>query len=131
MMVSRFKSESAGNEIFPWKLAKNNLCYGVKVVELFLIYSIYALALVNIRDYESDIRKGFAVKSDRFSLYTSKMNGYHNTISIIIPFGMFIVSLSAIISIFFKAWLVEYVLIGDQNMSSRHSLYESCHKRKR
>jgi hypothetical protein len=32
---------------------------------------------------------------------------------------MFIVSLSAIISIFFNAWMVEYMLVGDQNMSNR------------
>jgi hypothetical protein len=107
------------------KIAFKNMNYNIKVVELFLIYSIYALALVNIGDYESDIRKSFAVKSDRFSLYTSKINGYHNTISIIIPSGMFIVSLSAIISIFFNAWMVEYMLIGDQNMSNRYGLYES------
>jgi hypothetical protein len=107
------------------KIAFKSMNYNVKVVELFLIYSIYALALVNIGDYESDIRKSFVVKSDRFSLYTYKINGYHNTISIIIPSGIFIVLLSAIISIFFNAWMVEYMLIGDQNMSSRYGLYES------
>ena len=104
--------------------------YNVIIIELLIIYSIYALVLADIGDNESDMRKSLAsVKSDRFSLYTSKINSYnYNTISIIIPLGILIVLLSTIISMFFNAWMVQYVLIGDQNMGSngsRHGLYES------
>jgi hypothetical protein len=97
---------------------------GVRVVELLIIYSIYALALVNIGNYENDLRKSFASQSDRLSLYTFKVNNYHETLAIVIPSGIFIILLSAIISLFFTAWMVEYILVGDQ-VINRHGVYQS------
>jgi len=102
--------------------------YDVIIIELLIIYSIYAVVLVDIGDNESDMRKSLvSAKSDRFSLYTSKINTYNNnTILIIIRFGVLIVLLSTIISMFFNAWMVQYMLIGHQSISSsRHGLYES------
>lgn len=102
--------------------------YNVIVIELLIIYSIYALALTGIGGYESDMRKSLAsVKSDRFSLYMSKVNTYNDhTILSIVSSGITIVLLSVIISMFFNAWMIQYVLIGAQNISSgRYSLYES------
>jgi hypothetical protein len=70
-----------------------------------------------------------SAKSDRFSLYTSMIVTYNNnTILIITGFGVLIVLLSTIISMFFNAWMVQYMLIGDQSISGssrRHGLYES------
>src|SRR6266487_67235 len=97
--------------------------HGVRVVELLIIYSIYALALVNIGNYESGIRKSFALQSDRLSLYTFKVNSYHEILTIVIHSGIFIILLSAIISIFFTEWMVEYILVGDQ-VINRHSVYQ-------
>jgi hypothetical protein len=97
---------------------------GVRVVELLIIYSIYALALVNIGNYENDLRKSFASQSDRLSLYTFKVNNYHEILAIVIPSGIFIILLSAIISLFFTAWMVEYILVGDQ-VINRHGVYQS------
>ena len=74
------------------------------------------------------MRKSLAsVKSDRFSLYTSKIDTHSvNTILIIISSGIPIILLSVIISMFFNAWIVKYILIGDQYVNTgRHSLYES------
>src|SRR5215831_16887786 len=103
--------------------------YIVIVIELLIIYSIYALALTGIGVYENDIRKSLSsVKSDRFSLYISKVNTYDDhTILSVISSGITIVLLSVIISMFFNAWMIQYVLIEAQNISSggRYSLFQS------
>jgi len=99
--------------------------YDVIIIELLIIYSIYTVVLVDIGDNESDMRKSLvSAKSERFSLYTSKINTYNN--NTILRFGVLIVLLSTIISMFFNAWMVQYMLIGHQCISSsRHGLYES------
>jgi hypothetical protein len=107
---------------------KSKNYYNVIIVDLLIIYSIYALALADIGAYESDMRKSLAsVKSDRFSLYTSKIDTHSvNTILIIISSGIPIILLSVIISMFFNAWIVKYILIGDQYVNTgRYGLYES------
>jgi hypothetical protein len=80
--------------------------------------------LVNIGNYENDLRKSFALQSDRLSLYTFKVNNYHEILAIVIPSGIFIILLSAIISIFFTGWMVEYTLVGDR-VINRHGVYQS------
>jgi hypothetical protein len=122
-MITYFQLVVIARKVIP-KTAFKAKDDGVRVVELLIIYSIYALALVNIGNYENDLRKGFALQSDRLSLYTFKVNNYHEILAIIIPSGMFIILLSAIISIFFTAWMVEYMLIGDQ-IINRHGVYGS------
>jgi hypothetical protein len=102
--------------------------YNVKVIDLFLIYSIYSFAVINVGGYENDIRQSFALKLDTFSLYTFKVNSYPDIVAIIVPSGIFIVLLSAIISIFFNAWMVEYIVwtsTGGDQITSRYGLYES------
>jgi hypothetical protein len=127
--IAYFQLFIARKVILKTAIKTRNYYYHVIIIELLIIYSIYALVLSDIGDNESDMRKSLAsVKSDRFSLYTAKINSYnYNTISIIVPFGILIVLLSTIISVFFNAWMVQYVLIGDQNMDSsgRHGLYKS------
>ena len=57
--------------------------YDVIIIELLIIYSIYTVVLVDIGDNESDMRKSLvSAKSERFSLYTSKINTYNNRNSI-------------------------------------------------
>jgi hypothetical protein len=92
--------------------------YDIKVVELLLIYSILAFTIVNIGYYESDARKSFVVKSDRFSLYTFKVNSNHDMLVLVIPTGLLIILLSSFVSIFFSAWMVQYVLAGHQSVNS-------------
>jgi hypothetical protein len=102
-----------------------NHYYGERIVGVFIIYSIYALALVHIGDYENDIRKSFAAKSDRFSLYTFKLKS-HNDIISIIPFGILLTLLSVVVSFIFNMWLVQYyyVFVGN-HLTNRYYLYES------
>ena len=99
--------------------------YGERIVGVLIIYSIYALALVHIGDYENDIRKSFAAKSDRFSLYTFKLKS-HNDIISIIPFGILLTLLSVVVSFIFNMWLVQYysVFVGN-HLTHRYYLYES------
>ena len=103
----------------------NYYYYGERIAGVFIIYSIYALALVHIGDYENDICKSFAAKSDRFSLYTFKLES-HNDIILIIPFGILLTLLEVIISFIFNMWLVDYyyVFVGNHR-TNRYYLYES------
>lgn len=102
-----------------------NYYYGESIVGVFLIYSIYTLALVNIGAYENDTRKSFAIKSDRLSLYTYKLESYNDIIAII-PFGVFLSLLSVVVSFFFNMWMIEYyMLVQNQIPNKRFLLYES------
>jgi hypothetical protein len=104
--------------------SNNSYYYGEIIVGLFVIYSIYALALVHIGDYENDIRKSFASKSDRFSLYTFKLDSYNEIIAII-PFGILLSLLLVVVSFVFNLWMIGYyILIGNQ-VANRYFLYES------
>ena len=110
------------------KVFNTNNYYNILVIELLIIYSIHALALTGIGGYENDMRKSLAsVKSDRFSLYVSKVNTYDDdTILSVVSSGIIIVLLSVIISMFFNAWMIQYVLIEAQNINSgRYSLFQS------
>jgi hypothetical protein len=102
-----------------------NHYYDERIVGVFIIYSIYALALVHVGDYENDIRKSFSVKSDRFLLYTFKLKS-HNDIISIIPFGILLTLLSVLVSFIFNMWLVQYysVFVGN-HLTHRYYLYES------
>lgn len=52
----------------------NNLNIGV--LELFIIYSIYASLLVIIDGYEGQIREAYSIKLDSLSLYTFKITTF-------------------------------------------------------
>jgi hypothetical protein len=103
---------------------KNNN-HSTGVLELFIIYSIYSLLLVFIGGYEGQVRETYSIKSDPFSLYTSKITTYHNIITII-PAGIVIVLSYTLASFLFSAWMVEYVVEKDQGM--RYGLVESFRK---
>ena len=103
---------------------KNNN-HSTGVLELFIIYSIYSLLLVFIGGYESQVRETYSIKSDPFSLYTFKITTYHNIITII-PAGIVIVLSYTLASFLFSAWMVQYVVVQDQDM--RYGLVESFRK---
>jgi hypothetical protein len=66
------------NIILKKRLRITNSHYRIEIFVLFIIYSIYALILVQMGSYEADIRKNNVVDSDRFSLYTVKLKGYYD-----------------------------------------------------
>jgi hypothetical protein len=101
----------------------NKNYYNLIIFELLIIYSFYALTLADIGGYESDMRSSLAsVNTDRFSMYTSKISIHNdNLFVIIISFSIPLVLLLTIISMFFNAWMVQYILLitADQkNISS-------------
>jgi len=100
---------------------KNNH-YGIGVLELFVIYSIYSSLLVLIGGYEGQVRETYSIKSDLFSLYTFKITTYHDIIAII-PAGTVIVLSSTLASFLFSAWMVKYVVVKDQD--KQYGLVES------
>lgn len=103
---------------------KNNN-HGIGILELFIIYSIYSLLLVFIGGYEGQVREIYSIKSDPFSLYASKITTYHNLIAIV-PSGIVIVLSYTLSSFLFSAWMVQYVVVKDQDM--RYGLVESFKK---
>lgn len=99
-----------------------NSNFSIVVLELFIIYSIYSLLLVFIGGYESQVRESYGVKLDRFSTYTSKITTYHDVINVI-PVGAFLVLSYTFTSFLFTTWMVQYVVIKDQDI--RYGLVES------
>jgi len=104
------------------RLRINNSRYRIEIFVLFIIYSLYALIIVQIGSYEGDVRKSYVVDSDRFSLYTVKLKSYYDIIASI-PAGTVIVLFSAIFSIFFNSWMV--MSICRYQMMNIHVFYES------
>ena len=87
------------------RLRINNVRYLIEIFVIFLIYSLYAVIIIQIGSFEGDIRKSYVKDSDRFSLYAVKLKGYNDIITNI-PAGTVIVMFSAIFSIFFNSWMV-------------------------
>jgi hypothetical protein len=104
------------------RLRVNNSRYRIEILILFIIYSIYALILVQMGSYEGDIRKSFVGDSDRFSLYTVKLKSYYDIIAII-PASTVIILFSAIFYVFFNSWMV--TVICRYQMMNIHVFYES------
>ena len=104
------------------RLRVNNSRYRIEILILFIIYSIYALILVQMGSYEGDIRKSFVGDSDRFSLYTAKLKSYYDIIAII-PASTVIILFSAIFYVFFNSWMV--TVICRYQMMNIHVFYES------
>jgi hypothetical protein len=91
---------------------KNRNYYNVIIFELLVIYSFYALTLADIGGYETEMRGKLAFASantGHFSIYISKIS-IHNYVSII-SFGIPLVFLLSIISLFFNTWMVQYILL--------------------
>ena len=104
------------------RLRINNSRYRIEIFVLFIIYSLYALIIVQIGSYEGDVRKSYVVDSDRFSLYTVKLKSYYDIMASI-PAGTVTVLFSAIFSIFFNSWMV--MSICRYQMMNIHVFYES------
>src|SRR5919199_1406464 len=102
-----------------------NKNYNIIIFELLVIYSFYALTLADIGGYENDMRSSLAsVKTDRFSMYVSKISIHNDNLFVtIISFGVPLVLVSTVISMFFNAWMVQYILLiaVDETRSSIRS----------
>ena len=97
------------------RLRINNSRYRIEIFVLFIIYSLYALIIVQVGSYEGDVRKSYVVDSDRFSLYTVKLKSYYDIIASVL--------FSAIFSIFFNSWMV--MSICRYQTMNIHVFYES------
>jgi hypothetical protein len=92
---------------------KNKNYYNVIIFELLVIYSFYALTLADIGGYETEMRGKLAsISTDHFSMYVSKISiHYDNLFATIVSLGIPLVLLLSIISMFFNAWMVQYILL--------------------
>ena len=113
---------------------KKNYCHNIIIFELLVIYSFYALTLADIGGYETEMRGKLATtsaKTDHFSIYISKISIQNASLIVnIISFGIPLVLLLSIISLFFNAWIVQYILLiaADETRSIRSNilgLYQS------
>ncbi len=100
----------------------NTSVFRVEILILFIIYSIYALVLIQMGGYESDIRKRYVKESDRFSLYAVKLKNHSDMIAVA-PDAVNIVLLSTIFSLIFHSWMV--AAISRYKNMNIHVLYES------
>ena len=111
-----------------------NKNYNIIIFELLVIYSFYALTLADIGGYENDMRGKLATasaKTGHFSIYISKISIQNDSLFVnIISFGIPLVLLLSIISLFFNAWMVQYILLiaADETRNIRSNilgLYQS------
>ena len=80
-MVAYFQLVFVARKIIPKTAFKNKNYYNIIIFELLIIYSFYALTLADIGGYESDVRGRLAsVKTDRFSMYISKISIHNDTL---------------------------------------------------
>lgn len=120
--ITYFQLLITRNAILKRRLRVTSLRHGAEILLIFVIYSIYALVIVQIGGYEGAVRKSFLVDSDRFSLYVEKLKTSADIIAII-PSGIAIIMFSAFFSIFFNSWMV-LVLSRYQEMNM-HVFYQS------
>jgi hypothetical protein len=99
-----------------------NSSFTLEIIILFIIYSIYAVVLIQIGGYESAIRREHVIKPDRFSLYAVKLKNYSDIITVT-PDAVNIVIISTISSLIFYSWMVA-TIFRYKNMNIR-VLYES------
>jgi hypothetical protein len=110
------------NVILKRRLRVISTRYGTEILIIFVIYSIYALVIVQIGGYEGAVRKSYVAESDRFSLYAEKLKSAADVIAVI-PAGIAIIMFSAVSSIIFNSWMV-VVLSRYQDMNI-HIFYQS------
>ena len=104
-IITYFQLVIVRSIILKKRLRINNSRYLIEIFVTFLIYSLYALIIIQIGSIEGDIRKSYVIDSDRFSLYAVKLKSYNDIITSI-PAGTVIVMFSTIFSIFFNSWMV-------------------------
>jgi hypothetical protein len=106
---------------------KNKNYYNIIIFELLVIYSLYALILADTGGYETEMREKLAsssVKTSHFSIYISKISIQNDSLfASIISFGIPLVFLLSIVSLFFNAWMVQYILLiaADETRTIRSS----------
>jgi hypothetical protein len=86
--------------------------YPLPLLILLVIYLFYALTLVDIGGYETEMRGKLAsAKTGHFSIYIKISIQNDSLVVNIISFGIPLVLLLSIISMFFNAWMVQYTLL--------------------
>src|SRR5919202_680876 len=115
--IAYFQLILISRKIIPKRSPENkNYCYNTIIFEFLVIYSFYALALADIGGYETEMRGKLAsasAKTGHFSIYISKIS-IHNNDGLfvnIISFGIPLVLLLSIISMFFNTWMVQYIIL--------------------
>ena len=121
-------------KIIPKRGFEKKNYYNIIIFELLVIYSFYALTLADIGGYETEMRGKLSTasaKTGHFSIYISKISIQNASLIVnIISFGIPLVLLLSIISLFFNAWIVQYILLiaVDETRSLRSNilgLYQS------
>src|SRR5919202_5245359 len=132
--IAYFQLTLISRKIIPKRGFENKNYYNIIIFELLVIYSFYALTLADIGGYENDMRGKLATasaKTGHFSIYISKISIQNDSLFVnIISFGIPLVLLLSIISLFFNAWMVQYILLiaADETRSIRSNilgLYQS------
>src|SRR5919199_6571370 len=125
--IAYFQLTLISRKIIPKRGFENKNYYNIIIFELLVIYSFYALTLADIGGYETETRGKLAsvsTSTDHFSMYISKISiRYDNLFATIVSFGIPLVFLVSIISIFFNAWMVQYILLiaADETRTSMRS----------
>src|SRR5919202_2789191 len=112
--IAYFQLTLISRKIIPKRGFENKNYYNIIIFELLVIYSLYALILADIGGYETEMRGKLAssTSTDHFSMYISKISiRYDNLFATIVSFGIPLVFLVSIISMFFNAWMVQYILL--------------------
>jgi hypothetical protein len=125
--IAYFQLILISRKIIPKRGFENKNYYNIIIFELLVIYSFYALTLADIGGYETDMRGKLAsAKTDHFSIYISKISiQFNDSLFVnIISFGIPLVLLLSIISMFFNAWMVQYILLiaADETRNIRSSI---------
>src|ERR687886_2313672 len=112
--IAYFQLTLISRKIIPKRGFENKNYYNIIIFELLVIYSFYALTLADIGGYETETRGKLvsSTSTEHFSMYTSKISiRYDNLFATIVSFGIPLVFLVSIISMFFNAWMVQYILL--------------------
>src|SRR5919199_861392 len=121
--IAYFQLTLISRKIISKRRFENRNYYNIIIFELLVIYSFYALTLADIGAYETEMRGKLAssAKTGHFSIYISKISIQNNDSLVvnIISFGIPLVLLLSIISMFFNAWMVQYILLIAANETRR------------
>ena len=126
--IAYFQLILISRKIIPKRGFENKNYYNIIIFEFLVIYSFYALTLADIGGYETDMRGKLvtaSAKTGHFSIYISKISIQNDSLFVnIISFGIPLVLLLSIISLFFNAWMVQYILLiaADETRNIRSSI---------
>src|SRR5918911_1429760 len=124
--IAYFQLTLISRKIIPKGGFENKNYYNIIIFELLVIYSFYALTLADIGGHETETRGKLvsSTSTEHFSMYTPKISiRYDNLFATIVSFGIPLVFLVSIISMFFNAWMVQYILLiaADETRTSIRS----------